>query len=831
MIRFLAPFVLLAACGPDVSLSKQGLDADSDGYDASVDCDDAQVDVNPDAPEVCDGQDNDCDDVIDEDATDPATFYADGDGDGYGDPASPLEACEAPPGAVADGTDCDDAVAAVHPDADEPDCTDPTDYNCDGAVGYADSDGDGVPACEDCDDADPARSPYATEVCDDGDVDEDCDGRADDDDDASGASSWYADGDGDGWAADAGASVTRCDAPAGYVAATGDCDDSNRGANPGAAEVCDPADVDEDCDGAADDADASTDASTAASWYPDVDADGYGDGSGALARCDAPAGYVADARDCDDARAAVSPSATERCDDADVDEDCDGVADDDDSSVTGASTWYRDADGDTFGSATTTTACEAPSGYVPDATDCDDLDAAAFPGAAETCDDGVDQDCSGADDVCPSLGVYGPLATADADAVLYGTSSGAGFGWAMAAGDFDGDGAGDLAVSSYADATASAISGAVYGFTTVPTGGAYEASSVDTFLYYNTNSAYAGVFGIAVDNVGDLDEDGRDDVFVQVGYVDGFVFYGGDTGAAADTSADVTHTCSIADRGGDFDAATGADEWLCGYMYASGGAGTVEVYTGATAAPTATFTGESANDFAGQGVAGGGDVDGDGLADVWIGAPQRDVGGLNTGSVYLVYAPVSGTLPLAGADLTFRGGAVNDYLGSTVVSPGDIDGDGHDDVAIGKLGGDVAGVESGTLHLLTSPGSGIVTALGGVTVVGADADDYIGVTEPAFGDANGDGAIDLIVGSGRNDRGGSSTGAVWVVYGPLAGTLDLDSADAEILGTTPYGYLGYGVTFVPDVNGDGFDEVAVGSFSADVDGLPDRGGVWIFLGG
>ncbi len=91
--------------------------------------------------------------------------------------------------------------------------------------------------------------------------------------------------------------------------------------------------------------------------------------------------------------------------------------------------------------------------------------------------------------------------------------------------------------------------------------------------------------------------------------------------------------------------------------------------------------------------------------------------------------------------------------------------------------------------------------------------------------------LDAAAFPGRNDRGGSSTGAVWVVYGPLAGTIDLDSADAEILGTTPYGYLGYGVTFVPDVNGDGFDEVAVGSFSADVDGLPDRGGVWIFLGG
>jgi hypothetical protein len=108
------------------------------------------------------------------------------------------------------------------------------------------------------------------------------------DDDVSGASPWYLDLDLDGWAGDAGASVTRCDAPAGYVASTGDCDDADSAANPGAAEVCDPADVDEDCDGAADDADASTDPSTASRWYPDVDTDGYGDADGALARCDAP---------------------------------------------------------------------------------------------------------------------------------------------------------------------------------------------------------------------------------------------------------------------------------------------------------------------------------------------------------------------------------------------------------------------------------------------------------------------------------------------------------------------------------------------------------------
>ena len=110
----------------------QSVDADGDGVLAVDDCDDGDPTVYPGAVELCNGIDDDCDGLPDEDAADASTWYTDSDSDGYGDPALPLSACDAPSGAVADGTDCDDTLAAVHPDA-ELACGSATlDADCDG---------------------------------------------------------------------------------------------------------------------------------------------------------------------------------------------------------------------------------------------------------------------------------------------------------------------------------------------------------------------------------------------------------------------------------------------------------------------------------------------------------------------------------------------------------------------------------------------------------------------------------------------------------------------------------------------------------------------------
>ncbi|HNH46542.1 MAG TPA: putative metal-binding motif-containing protein, partial [Myxococcota bacterium] len=122
----------IAACSGDVSTAPTKTDADGDGYTAEVDCDDSQALVNPDAPEKCDDLDNDCNGVIDDAPIDLLTVYADTDGDGYGDPATSLETCVAPVGVVTDATDCNDADAAINPAATE--LCDPqhTDEDCNG---------------------------------------------------------------------------------------------------------------------------------------------------------------------------------------------------------------------------------------------------------------------------------------------------------------------------------------------------------------------------------------------------------------------------------------------------------------------------------------------------------------------------------------------------------------------------------------------------------------------------------------------------------------------------------------------------------------------------
>jgi hypothetical protein len=175
---------------------------------------------------------------------------------------------------------------------------------------------------------------------------------------------------------------------------------------PGAAEVCD--ERDNDCDGTTDE-----DASDALQWFADADDDGFGDAASVTVACDAPDGTIDDATDCDDSSSAVFPGAAEVCDERD--NDCDGTTDEDVTAI-----YYADADGDGFGSATDTlTQCERPDGYTDDATDCDDDDAAAWPGAEEVCGDGIDNDCSGAaDEVCDGSVTETFCSTGDGSTVL-----------------------------------------------------------------------------------------------------------------------------------------------------------------------------------------------------------------------------------------------------------------------------------------------------------------------------------------------------------------------------------------------------------------------------
>ncbi|HLF62215.1 MAG TPA: HYR domain-containing protein, partial [Saprospiraceae bacterium] len=276
---------------PDVSV----LACDQpNGYVANDDdCDDTDPNVNPNAPEVCNGVDDDCDGLIDDDdpdVTGQSTWYADTDGDGYGDPGSTQLACDAPAGYVANDDDCDDMDENINPDGIEV-CNE-TDDNCNGLT----------------------DENAAQEVCNG--VDDDCDGLIDDEDpDVTGQSTWYADTDGDGYG-DPGSTQLACDVPVGYVSNDEDCDDTDENIHPGATEICNG--EDDDCDG-------STDEGVLITWYQDSDGDGYGKPGVTQMACTQPEGYVANNTDCNDNNAAIHPGATEMCNG--VDDDCDGSTD------------------------------------------------------------------------------------------------------------------------------------------------------------------------------------------------------------------------------------------------------------------------------------------------------------------------------------------------------------------------------------------------------------------------------------------------------------------------------------------------------------------------
>jgi len=139
------PFVLFAglalclpACTAGSPKDTDGVDHDGDGFAGVEDCDDNNDTIHPDADEVCDGLDNNCDAIIDEDAIDRIDWYTDVDGDGFGDPgAEATTACEAPTGSVDNNTDCDDGEATVYPGATElcdeldNDCNEQTDEGLD----------------------------------------------------------------------------------------------------------------------------------------------------------------------------------------------------------------------------------------------------------------------------------------------------------------------------------------------------------------------------------------------------------------------------------------------------------------------------------------------------------------------------------------------------------------------------------------------------------------------------------------------------------------------------------------------------------------------------
>jgi streptogramin lyase len=380
---------------------------------AGNDCNDSSAAVNPGATEICNGIDDNCNSQIDEGVK--LIFYLDSDSDSFGDMNVITEACTAPQGYVADSTDCNDANAAINPAAAE--VCNGIDDNCNAQIDegvksifYLDADSDNYGdalqstlACTapqgyvadntDCNDANAAINPAATETCNG--FDDNCNVQIDENN-VCPATAYYCDTDSDSFIS--AMPSGQCDSynciPSGCIENAGnDCDDNDASINPGMAETCN--EIDDNCNG-------QIDEGVKLTFYSDSDADSFGDINVIAEACSAPSGYVSDSSDCNDANAAINPAATETCNE--IDDNCNGEIDE------GVKlTFYLDADSDSFGILSQPTlACLTPQGYVADSTDCNDANSLINPGMNEVCN-GIDDNCNAQIDennVCPATAYY-----------------------------------------------------------------------------------------------------------------------------------------------------------------------------------------------------------------------------------------------------------------------------------------------------------------------------------------------------------------------------------------------------------------------------------------
>jgi hypothetical protein len=801
-------FLLLLACpapedkggssddgGEDTSVDDGDMDLDGDGVSLlDGDCGDRDATVYPGAVELCDGLDNDCNGAIDDGLM--MTLWRDLDGDHYGDASLSIEDCEISGGYVDNDQDCDDSDIAIHPDADE-DC-DGIDNDCDSEIDedvvggvvslYEDSDGDGFGVEEDsiegcgafsgyveeselgfdCDDADAGIYPGADEYCDE--VDSDCDGEVDESDSID-SIDWYADSDGDGYG-EAVSTATACEAPSGSVELGTDCNDYDESISPDAEELCD--EIDNDCDGDTDE----DDASDALSWHTDSDGDGYGDPDTATPSCIELSGMIEDGSDCDDGDAEISPDADELCDE--VDNDCDGDTDED---VIDGMVYYTDSDGDGYGDPDSALgSCDELSGYTEDASDCDDSDADISPDAEEICSDGIDNNCDGGAGDCAWSGDY--MAEDEAEAIFMGEREDelTGFYSQPGVGDHDADGVPDVLFAGMGYSSTTGRTYVIEG----PVSGEYDLGSADGRM--NGESTGDGS-GVRVRWAGDLDADGKDDMFI---------------GAWKDD-----------DEGTDAGAA---------YVVLG------KAFKGGLTSADYKITGVSDGDYAGSGLASLSDMDGDGQIDLAIGAYGEDSAGDGAGAVYLLFGGVSADMSLSDADVVLTGEDESDGAGIWLAS-GDVDADGLSDLLVGGSGADGDESGSGAAWLLHGPiSSDGSLSDADIKLSGLVSGDDTGVCVASGSDVNDDGYDDLLIGGSSAEGDASGSGAAWLFYGPLTVSKSMTEADARLLGESDGDMAGQMVAFAGDVDANGAADVLVGAYKSDHDSGTDAGSAYLLLG-
>ncbi len=467
--------------------------------------------------------------------------------------------------------------------------------------------------------------------------------------------------------------------------------------------------------------------------------------------------------------------------------------------------------------------CDAAAGYVAIADDCDDTSGTINPGAKEVCGDGIDNDCDTTAVGCEWTGdihevdAYAELAGAP---VMYGS-----FGKSVTGLDANGDGIGDFAVGSQGD-YAALFSGPI------------SSADVETGAVAKIGPEYPeDDLGTDVQTVGDQNGDGYDDMVVQAlwypsgnAYGRSYVLLGpisGEDDALDMSSATITgidpndqlgYSPAYGDVNGD-----GIPDILEGVPWSNGVRGAAYLFLGPVTSgdltpddANAAWFGLAEYDWVGADLSSNGDVDGDGIDDVAIGAAQTDTP-FENGAVWLYYGPVSGDHAVDDADVYVGGAEDQSYLAPSSIG-GDLDADGRDDFVVTGSHLDGGAVGHVWVYYADSvPAKGdLDVAKADATITGDAKGDWFGSYLDTDGDLDVDGYDDLVVSS---YTASGYRGVAWGFYGPVSGTLTAaPDSSFRIEGNVDHA-LGSSLDIVPDVTGDAVDDLAVGAFFAKPSGV------------